>query len=87
MSIPCNVSSRIHKSKSTESRTANENVTRRSCSSCSCGRFALGSPRIQMGQKVETTLFLKDKQDRSKYNLIMFLLKLIGPEIYDGSRK
>lgn len=40
-----------------------------------------------MGQKVETTLFLKEKQDRSKYNLIMFLLKLIGPEIYDGSRK
>ncbi len=85
MSIPCNVSSRVHKSEPTKSRTANENVARRSCSSCSCGRFSLGSDRIQVGQKVVTDLFLKEKQERARYNLIIFMAKLVGNKIYEGS--
>jgi len=35
-----------------------------------------------MGQKVTTDLFLKSKQEEAKYNLLLFVVRLVGKDLF-----
>ena len=79
MSIPSNVPTRISISDSADSRAATKNGARCHDTSCTCGRASpTGHRTTSMGQKVTTDLFLRQKQDQAKYNLYIFMSKLLG---------
>lgn len=79
MSISSNVSTRIFKSNSTNNRAASKDGARCHNTSCTCGRGGTAGHRAtSMGQAITTDLFLKQKQDQAKYNLLMFMTRLLG---------
>ena len=79
MSISSNVSTRISKPDSADERAARKNGARCHDTSCTCGRVrTTGHQPAQVGQAVTSELFLRSKQDIAKYNLYMFMTKLLG---------
>ena len=79
MPVSSNVSTRIFKSDSTNPRTTIKDGARCHNTSCTCGRGAtVGHRAASMGQAITSDLFLKQKQDQAKYNLLMFMTRLLG---------
>lgn len=86
MPIQSNVPSRISQSNSADARAASKNGFRCDDTSCACGRTdPAGHRTAPMGQKVTTDLFLRQKQETAKYNLYMFMVKLLG--LYGANTK
>lgn len=78
MSIQSNVPSRISKPRATNNGTTRKDGTRCHDTSCTCGRARrAGHPAAPMGQAVVTDLFIITKQDQAKYNLYIFVAKLL----------
>lgn len=78
MPIQNNVPSRISQSDSADAGAASENGARCHDASRTCGRTSpTGHRTASMGQKVTTDLFLRQKQETAKYNLYMFMVKLL----------
>jgi hypothetical protein len=79
MPIQSNVSSGISKPNATDIRAKSKNGIGCHNTSYTCGRAGTtGHRATSMGQKVTSNLFLKSKQDTAKYNLYMFMIKLLG---------
>lgn len=79
MSISSNVLARISKSNSSVDRTKSKDGIRCHNTSCTCGRAGtVGHQSASLGQTITRDLFLKQKQDQAKYNLLMFLTRLLG---------
>lgn len=85
MSIQSTVSSRISQPNSSNEGATRKDGARCHGASCTCGRGnPTGHRATSLGQKVTTDLFLKQKQEQAKYNLYMFmtrLLRLYGSKI------
>lgn len=84
MSFQRDVYSGVYFSKSTDTTAKSGNGAKCSHTSCSYRRGTIRSKRLPVGQKVITDLFLKSKQDAAKYNLLMFMVKLMGDKIYNN---
>ena len=81
MSIQRNVSTRVHQPNSPNDRTKSKNGIRCHNTSCSCGRAGTpGHRAAPMGQKVVNDIFLRQKQDQAKYNLFIFMVRLLRIE-------
>lgn len=79
MSVQSNVPTGIHISKPTNTRAARKDGARCHDTSCTCGRDRRARrSATQVGQAVTSDLFLKNKQEQSKYNLLVFVAKLLG---------
>jgi len=84
MSISRNVYSGVRIPESTNPTTKISNGPQRPCSSFSSGRRTAERRGFPMGQKVVSDLFLKSKQDTAKFDLYVFMFKLLGNRIHDG---
>jgi hypothetical protein len=79
MSISSNVPTGISKPDSANAGTKIKNGARCHDTSCTCGRGrSAGHRATSLGQKVTSDLFLRNKQDQAKYNLLMFMTRLLG---------
>jgi len=79
MPIPSNVSSRVSLSQpAITGTTTKDGIRCHDTSRTGWRRTAVSTGRSQVGQKIVTDLFLKTKQDTAKYNLFMFMIKLLN---------
>ena len=79
MPIQSNVPTGISQPNTTDAGTKKINGARCHDTSCTCGRIKpTGHRAASLGQKITTDLFLRSKQETAKYNLYMFLVKLLG---------
>lgn len=83
MPVSSNVSTRVFKSNASNNGAASQNGARCHNTSCTCGRAGTpGHRATSVGQElIVTDLFLRQKQEQAKYNLLIFITRLMEEKV------